>query len=189
MAAPIYVFKQADGTIKFTSKAPPSGTTAKVFTAREGNFSLYRAVPSARYYYRGMSRLYKNEYNGIIADASRVTGLDPALLKAVIHVESAFNPFAISPKGARGLMQLMPGTARDLGVRDSFAPKENIHGGARYLAMLLERYEGNLAFALAAYNAGADAVERYNGIPPYDETQAYVRAVLRMKQQYKVSHG
>jgi soluble lytic murein transglycosylase-like protein len=114
--------------------------------------------------------------------AARRHGLDPALVLAVVKVESAFRPQAVSPKGAQGLMQLMPPTARDLGVEDAFDPEQNLDGGARYLRQLLIRYKGDVRRALAAYNAGPGAVDRHKGIPPYRETRQYVRRVL---DQYK----
>jgi len=105
--------------------------------------------------------------------------VNPALVHAVISAESAFNPWAISRKGAQGLMQLMPRTASALGVRDSFNPRDNIEGGVRHLGYLLDRYSGNVSLALAAYNAGAGAVDYYGGIPPYPETQQYVQKILQ----------
>lgn len=105
--------------------------------------------------------------------------LDPDLVNSVIRAESGFNPRAVSPKGAQGLMQLMPGTASGLGVADSFDPGANVEGGSRYLRTLLERYNFDLIKALAAYNAGPGRVERYRGVPPYFETQAYVARVIR----------
>jgi soluble lytic murein transglycosylase len=117
-------------------------------------------------------------YADEIRDISVRYGMDPALVEAVIRAESAFNPWAVSRKGARGLMQLMPHTAWALGVRNSFDPRQNIEGGVRHLRYLLDRYTGNLPLALAAYNAGEAAVDHYRGIPPYPETQQYVRKVL-----------
>lgn len=105
--------------------------------------------------------------------------LDPDLVNSVIRAESGFNPRAVSPKGAQGLMQLMPETASGLGVADSFDPNANVEGGSRYLRALLERYNFDLIKALAAYNAGPGRVERYRGVPPYFETQAYVARVIR----------
>jgi len=113
-------------------------------------------------------------YDGLIADAARSSAIDPKLVKSVVLIESAFNPAAVSRKGARGLMQLMPDTAFRYGVRNTFDPAENIAGGARHLAYLLGLYGGDLPRALAAYNAGEAAVARYGGVPPYDETRLYV---------------
>ena len=113
-------------------------------------------------------------YDGLIADAARSSAIDPKLVKSVVLIESAFNPEAVSRKGARGLMQLMPDTAFRYGVRNTFDPAENIAGGARHLAYLLGLYGGDLPRALAAYNAGEAAVARYGGVPPYDETRLYV---------------
>jgi len=114
-----------------------------------------------------------------IREVAERNGVDPALVEAVIRVESAFNPWAVSPKGAQGLMQLMPRTANALGVRDSFNPRQNIEGGVRHLRYLLDRYPGNLSLALAAYNAGEGAVDYYGGVPPYAETRQYVQKVLQ----------
>ena len=112
------------------------------------------------------------------AAAARRHGLDPELVMAVVSVESGFRPEAVSPKGARGLMQLMPRTAESLGVVDAFDPAQNLDGGARHLGQLLTLYGGDLTRALAAYNAGEGAVQRHGGVPPYRETRAYVKKVL-----------
>lgn len=114
----------------------------------------------------------------LLSSAGWRQGLDPALLRSMIAEESNFRVDAVSRKGARGLMQIMPQTGELLGVKDLFSPGENIHGGAQYIRSLLERYNGDLAKALAAYNAGPAAVDRYHGIPPYAETQNYVRRVI-----------
>jgi soluble lytic murein transglycosylase-like protein len=114
--------------------------------------------------------------------AAKRHGLDPALVLAVVSVESAFRPDAVSPKGAQGLMQLMPGTAASLGVQDPFDPEQNLEGGARHLSGLVAQYRGDLTRALSAYNAGAGAVSRYGGVPPYRETRDYVTRVLRRYQ-------
>jgi transglycosylase-like protein with SLT domain len=110
--------------------------------------------------------------------AARRHSLDPDLVQAVVAVESGFRPDAVSPKGAQGLMQLMPATARSLGVKDSLDPAANLDGGTRHLRTLIERYDGDVKRALAAYNAGEGAVARHGGVPPYPETVAYVRKVL-----------
>ena len=114
----------------------------------------------------------------IAAAAARRHGLDPALVMAIVSVESGFRPAAVSPKGAQGLMQLMPRTAESLGVADAFDPVQNLDGGARHLGQLLTLYGGDLPRALAAYNAGEEAVDRHGGVPPYRETRAYVKKVL-----------
>ena len=117
--------------------------------------------------------------NQVIDTISDRHHLDPDLINSVIHAESGFNPRAVSPKGAQGLMQLMPRTASQLGVANAFDPKANVEGGTRYLRELLERYNFDLVKALAAYNAGPHRVEQYRGIPPYYETQAYVASIIR----------
>jgi soluble lytic murein transglycosylase-like protein len=114
----------------------------------------------------------------IVGEASEEHGVDSDFIRSVIKQESAGNAHAVSPAGARGLMQLMPGTASQLGVDDSFSPEQNVHGGARYLRELLERYNGDAVKALAAYNAGPKAVDRYKGVPPYRETRRYVQRVI-----------
>lgn len=118
-------------------------------------------------------------YRAEIQEIATRYGVSAALVEAVIRVESAFNPWAVSRKGAQGLMQLMPRTAYALGVQDSFNPRQNIDGGVRHLRYLIDRYPGNLELALAAYNAGEGAVDSYHGIPPYTETQQYVKKVLQ----------
>ena len=115
--------------------------------------------------------------------AARRHGLDPELVLAVANVESGLKPGAVSPKGASGLMQLMPPTAREMGVTDIFDPVQNLDGGTRYLREMLARYDGDLKRALAAYNAGPGAVDKYKGVPPYRETLAYVRRVLERYQK------
>jgi soluble lytic murein transglycosylase len=124
-------------------------------------------------------------YDGLIGLTAREQRVQPALVKAVIAAESSFDPAAVSRKGAQGLMQLMPGTARELGVDDPLEPTDNVRGGARYLRNMLDRY-GDLSRAIAAYNAGPTAVDRYGGIPPYPETQDYVNRVLTY---YRAYHG
>jgi soluble lytic murein transglycosylase-like protein len=125
-----------------------------------------------------------DKHDPVIQETSKRYGVDYALVKAVIKAESNFDPLAVSRAGAKGLMQLMPGTAKALGVSDSFHPADNIDGGVRYLSYLLGLFNGDLQLALAAYNAGEEAVFRYNGIPPYHETRTYVQRVLQYFQNY-----
>lgn len=115
----------------------------------------------------------------MVGESARKYALPRSLVRAVARAESALNPAAISPKGAQGVMQLMPGTAKDLGVDNAFDPAQNIDAGARLLRQLLEKYHGRVAEALAAYNAGAGAVAKHNGVPPYRETRGYIRKVVK----------
>lgn len=126
-----------------------------------------------------------DQYDPVIRKTSERYGVDHALVKAVIKAESNFDSLAVSRAGAKGLMQLMPGTAKSLGVNDSFHPADNIEGGVHHLRYLLELFDGNLQLALAAYNAGEEAVFRYNGLPPYQETRTYVQRVLQYFQNYR----
>ncbi len=183
-ANPIYVITQSDGTIRFTNRQPPKGVSVEVFKARKGTFSFYKIKGGKVYWNEKAVKEFLRQYNDIITRASSVHNIPAHLIKAVIHAESSFNRLAISPKGAQGLMQLMPGTAQMLGVKNPFHVEENIEGGSKYLASLLRKYNGNLAYALAAYNAGEGAVERYKGIPPYSETRQYVKRVLALKDRY-----
>ena len=123
-----------------------------------------------------------SSFESIIQQASARYQVDPSLVKALIRAESNFNPTAVSSAGAQGLMQLMPATAAGLGVQNSLDPVQNIEGGVHLLRKLLDRYSGNVTLALAAYNAGPGAVDRFGGIPPYQETQTYVQRVLNYYQ-------
>ncbi len=131
--------------------------------------------------------LFTGRYEQEIQRYASEHGVSPALVKAVIHAESAFNPQARSKVGAQGLMQLMPGTATELGVTRPFDPEQNIDGGVRYLAMLLRMYDNDMRLATAAYNAGPGAVKRYNGVPAFPETRAYVQRVAILERRYR--HG
>jgi soluble lytic murein transglycosylase-like protein len=128
-----------------------------------------------------------HRYGSIIADAARRHEIDPQLVSAVINQESGFQPNAVSKAGAMGLMQLMPDTAKSLGVTDPFNPTQNIEAGTTLLRGLLDRYHGQLDLALAAYNAGTAAVDKYGGVPPYAETQAYVRNVMAAYRESALS--
>lgn len=166
-AAETYRFIGADGTVHFTN-APNDPRYHRVGTPAGTAAGWLRLPPGAR-----------ASYASEIRRAAERFGVPERLVAAVIRVESAFNPRAVSRKGARGLMQLMPETASILGVHDSFNPEENITGGVRHLRGLMERFGNNLPLVLAAYNAGEQAVVSYRGIPPYPETQDYVTRVLQ----------
>jgi soluble lytic murein transglycosylase len=122
------------------------------------------------------------EWREYVNVAAKEANLDPRLVRAIIYVESAENPKAVSSKGAMGLMQLMPATAKSLGVKEPFHPNQNVKGGVRYFSKLMDKFDGNVRLALAAYNAGPGAVEKYGGIPPYPETRDYVRKVMEVYQ-------
>ena len=124
-------------------------------------------------------------YDWLVYRTAREHQVDYALVMAVIHTESLFNPHATSNRGAAGLMQLMPKTARRYGAHDRYNPRQNVEAGVRYLKALLHRYRGRLRYAVAAYNAGEDAVDHYHGIPPYAETRAYVKKVMRYRKFYE----
>lgn len=145
-----------------------------ILTQAMGNAEGTTAVPSA--------------LNNLIQGEASEQGVDPNLLKAIIKNESNFNPKAVSPVGAQGLMQLMPGTAAGLGVKNSFDPSQNIEGGAKYLKGLLQKYQ-SVPLAVAAYNAGPGAVDKYKGVPPYAETTRYVQKVLNSYQAYQNAEG
>jgi len=154
----------------------------KLKTLDDGSIVMYNDRPASRPAPprpRAVS-FDRNDLEGFIQNHSRAQSLDPDLVRAVIQVESAFYPLAVSRKGAMGLMQLMPATARDMDVMDPWDPNENLRGGTTYLRHLLDLFGGQIELALAGYNAGPDAVQRYGGIPPFDETRDYVERVLRI---------
>jgi len=132
-------------------------------------------------------REWAGEFADLIADSAERHRVEPVLLAAMMRIESNFDPYAVSPKGACGLLQLIPDTAERFGVADVFDPGANIDGGARYLRWLLERYEGDTRLALAAYNAGENAVDRYGDVPPYRETRDYVRKVLGKVEMFSTA--
>jgi len=124
-------------------------------------------------------------YHPIIIEASKRYQVDPSLIKAIILAESGYNPKAVSKRGAKGLMQLMPGTAEALGVEDSFNPEHNINGGVKYLKQLVTQFDGDVKLALAAYNAGSKKVRKYRGIPPFKATRYYIKKVIEYQNIYK----
>lgn len=162
--------------------ALPVGTQVKVRVGESGRMEIYnvRAVSRTRAVPQRVVRVPEERLQDLVGRYARQHRLEPKLVRAVIEAESGYNAAAVSPKGAMGLMQLMPGTARELGVDDPFDPEQNIRGGTGYLRQMLNRFEDNLVYALAGYNAGPEAVVRYGGVPPYAETRAYVQRVMRM---------
>jgi soluble lytic murein transglycosylase-like protein len=166
----VYVHKDKDGILTFTN-VPNHGGYRRVI--REINSP---SVPPT---------YFTKSFDGLILSASNRHSIDADLIRAVIKTESDFNSNARSPKGAMGLMQLMPDTARQHNVLDAYNPLDNIEGGVRHLRLLLSRYRGDVELSLAAYNAGVNAVERHRGIPPYAETREYVRRVLNFYDGYR----
>lgn len=167
-----------DGVVSFSDRAPVR-TRYEVVT-----YSCFACNPSSKVDWYSI-KLNTDAYTYPIESAARKHAVDPALVRAVIHAESAFRESVVSRKGAVGLMQLMPRTAEEMGVKDSLSPTQNIQGGVKYLAYLLNLYSGNVTLATAAYNAGPGAVRRFDGIPPYAETEAYVRRVRILHKRYQ----
>ncbi|MEJ2221986.1 MAG: lytic transglycosylase domain-containing protein [Desulfobacterales bacterium] len=169
--ADIFMYIDENGVMHFTN-AP---------TSNEHEYKVYikeKTAVSKNFY-------STNKYDHFISDAARQTGVDSRLLKAMIKAESDFNPRAVSRKGAMGLMQIMPENFKMLNLDNPFDPLQNIRAGARYFQKMYERFNGKLALSLAAYNAGPTAVDRYKRIPPYQETEEYVRRVLRYYRTFK----
>src|SRR5438309_9337965 len=169
-AADVYVYKDKQGVLTFTNVPTHQGFRRVI---REG-YARASSLGSSAY-----------SYEDLIRSASDRHSVDPDLIRAVIKVESDFDSSARSNKGAMGLMQLMPETARLHNVVDLYNPSANIDGGVRHLKLLLGKYQGDLELSLAAYNAGVNAVEKYGGIPPFGETKDYIRRVLRYYDTYR----
>ena len=168
--ADIYRYIDENGVMHFTN-APTSSTQKYQLFLKE------RPKVNPKY--------SSKKYDNLISDASQRHGVSFPLLKAIIKAESDFDPKAVSKKGAKGLMQIMPENFKRLGIKDPFNPSENIDGGARYFKQMFDRFKGKLALSLAAYNAGPTAVDRYKTIPPFEETEEYVRRVLKYYYNYK----
>jgi hypothetical protein len=185
--ADIYQYTDENGVVHFSNvsitygkkfKRLKSAATAKQQTTTPRRSSAPSQEPLS-------SSNYPSAYGDIINTACDRHGVDPALVHAIVKVESDFNPYALSRKGAMGLMQLMPQTAVVMNVGNSFNPHENIDGGVKYLRHLIDRYEGNLHLALAAYNSGETAVKRWGTIPPFPETQNYIKRIMKIYNGYE----
>ncbi|GGP70445.1 hypothetical protein GCM10009347_39430 [Shewanella algicola] len=174
----VYQYKQANGIMVFSDQQPLDADYQvllyECFACRPDSTVDWYKIP-----------LFTSHFATDVALAAYKYQLDPALIRAVIHAESAFKPGAVSKAGAKGLMQLMPGTASDMGVDNPLNAQQNIRGGSRYLAQLLAQFNGDLDLACAAYNAGPSTVTQYSGIPPYPETQAYVKRVKILFKRYQ----
>jgi hypothetical protein len=171
--AQIYSWWDEHGTLVLSDKPRPDGGPAAVSSPAPRTPHVRAAD--------GPATMVDRPFDDLIVEHARRHDIRPDLVRAVVQVESAFNPFAVSPKGAQGLMQLMPGTARELGVVNPFDPEQNVRGGVAYLRHLLDRYGNDEQLALAAYNAGPGTVDRYGqAVPPYRETQKYVTKVSQI---------
>lgn len=175
-----------DGVRHYTSKRPRGGEGATAMRTISYSFveDCFACTAGTSVDF-GNIRLNTSAYQAEVAAAAREYGVDEAVVRAVIHAESAFNPKARSRVGAQGLMQLMPATAERFGVSNAYDASQNIRGGVKYLAWLLKRFDGNLTLAAAGYNAGEGAVDKYDGVPPYKETQRYVQRVGVLAERYR----
>jgi soluble lytic murein transglycosylase-like protein len=175
--ADIYRYEDGEGIIHFTDA--PTDKRFKIFMR---DLKKDKQLRTRLQFSKAVNPA---EYENIIRTCADKYGVSASLIKAVIHAESGYNPNAVSLKGASGLMQLMPGTAKSLKVNNSFDPKDNVEGGVKYLRFLLDTFRGDVSLALAAYNAGLNKVARFGGIPPYTETRTYVNRVLAYMQSYQ----
>ena len=182
--AQVYKFVDDKGIVNYTNVAPPKNQDFQVL-----RFPCYAADPKCRSVSWEKVALNTQSFGTEIRQAALDNGVDSALIRAIIHAESAYQVDAVSPKGAQGLMQLMPSTAKMLHVGDPFNAANNIDGGARYLADLLQQFDGDVTLAAAAYNAGPGAVTKYGGVPPYEETREYVRRVNILNKRYSAAGG
>lgn len=180
--ADIYQYTDENGVMHFSNVSVGTAKKYRNLNSAAAAKKWATTTPRAAAISRGSfsSSNIPSAYVDIINTASKRHGIDPSLVHAIVKVESDFNPYALSRKGAMGLMQLMPQTAVEMKVGNSFNPHENINGGVRYLRYLMDRYEGNLSLALAAYNSGETAVKKWGAVPPFRETQNYVRRILRI---------
>lgn len=180
--ARVYLYQMADGS-RMVSDRPLINTKAKLIRRSKDLTNMGHYV--ARRTIRAKRRMRLWSY--FIFEESQKYGIDDSLVKAVIYTESYFNPNATSHKGASGLMQLMPSTAEKYGVSDIYNPRQNIVAGIKHLRYLMKLFPGNLKYVIAAYNAGENAVNKYNGIPPYRETQGYVKKVMKHFKRFQLA--
>ena len=178
--ADMYKFTDKDGIVHYTNVRPSGQKNVKTFS-----FPCYASDIKCNQLDWENIPLNRSAFDVEIQAAAEVFAVDDALIRAIIHAESAYHPEALSPKGAQGLMQLMPATQKELQVVDVFDPISNIEGGTLYLSRLLDQFNQNVEFAAAAYNAGPGAVREYGGVPPYRETQEYVRRVKILYRRYR----
>jgi len=181
--ADLYAYTDENGVLNITN-VPSVDARYKLIRKEGDGRTLKNSLNALK---SGGRRTYTRSagLDNIVQQAAQTYKVDAALVHAVIHAESGFNPHAVSPKGASGLMQLMPATARRYGVQDIFDPKQNVGAGVRYLKDLLKMFDNNPRLALAAYNAGENSVIRFGGIPPYPETTQYVSKVLTLHTRYR----
>jgi soluble lytic murein transglycosylase-like protein len=177
--ADIYEYVDADGVAHYTNIAGKTGFRLMDFHGRTNRARAPSRLP------RDTSPERRRRYDPMLAEASALYQLPVAFLRAVMRVESDFDPNVVSVDGAVGLMQLMPFTAQNMGVEDPFDPRQNILGGARFLRILANQWKGDLVLTVASYNAGAGAVQRYRGVPPYNETRRYVNRVIQHYYAYR----
>lgn len=178
--AELYAFTDSDGVIHFTNLPDDPRYRPYPLPGTKNTYEWKDELGALR----RLHRVSVSQYDALIIEAARYYTLPPALIKAVIAVESSFEPAAVSHAGAQGLMQLIPSTAKAMHVGDPFDPRENVYGGTRYLRVLANQFDGDVRLTVAAYNAGPEAVKEAHGVPSFSETQKYVSRVLRLYRHY-----
>jgi len=178
--ADVYKFTDKDGMVHYTNVKPSNQKNVKTFS-----FPCYASDPKCQQLDWERIPLNRWAFEAEIHAAAEVFAVEESLIRAIIHAESAYQPDALSPKGAQGLMQLMPATEKELQLEDVFDPVSNISGGTRYLSGLLKEFNYDVKLTAAAYNAGAGAVHKYGGVPPYKETREYVRRIEILYRRYR----
>lgn len=184
-AADIYRCKQRDGSIRYSNTRTKGRSCTVAVRSRQSNSGTTKKADSGPSKRTDRGRIARGDIDTTLRAAAELYQLPEAFLRAVMRVESNFKPQAVSSAGAIGLMQLMPRTAESIGVRNPHDPHQNIYGGARYLRILANLFDGDIVLTLAAYNAGQGAVKRYGGVPPYPETRSYVKKVLKHYNTYR----